>query len=40
MYAFIKAHPELETTPNTEDSRMDFIDNDLDREEDEYEDED
>ena len=40
MYAFIKAHPELETTPNSEDSRMDFIDNDLDREEDEYEDED
>ena len=40
MYAFIKAHPELETTPNTEDSRMDFIDSDLDREEDEYEDED
>ena len=40
MYAFIKAHPELETTPNTEDSRMDFIDNDLDREEDEYEGED
>ena len=40
MYALIKAHPELETTPNTEDSRMDFIDNDLDREEDEYEDED
>ena len=40
MYAFIKAHPELETTPNTEDSRMDFIDNDLDRDEDdeEYED--
>ena len=37
MYAFIKAHPELETTPNSEDSRMDFIDNDLDREEDEYE---
>ena len=31
MYAFIKAHPELETTPNSEDSRMDFIDNDLDR---------
>ena len=30
----------LETTPNTEDSRMDFIDNDLDREEDEYEGED
>ena len=40
MYAFIKAHPELETTPNSEDSRMDFIDSDLDREEDEYEDED
>ena len=40
MYAFIKERPELETTPNTEDSRMDFIDNDLDREEDEYEDED
>ena len=40
MYAFIKAHPEPETTPNTEDSRMDFIDSDLDREEDEYEDED
>ena len=40
MYAFIKAHPELESTPNSEDSRMDFIDNDLDREEDEYEDED
>ena len=40
LYAFIKAHPELETTPNSEDSRMDFIDNDLDREEDEYEDED
>ena len=40
MYAFIKAHPELETTPNSEDSRMDFIDNDLDRDEDdeEYED--
>ena len=41
MYAFIKAHPELETTPNSEDSRMDFIDNDLDRdveEEEEYED--
>ena len=31
MYAFIKAHPELETTPNGEDSRMDFIDVDLDR---------
>ena len=40
MYAFIKERPELETTPNTEDSRMDFIDNDLDREEDEYEGED
>ena len=40
MYAFIKAHPELETTPNTEDSRMDFIDNDLDRDEDDDEDED
>ena len=40
MYAFLKAHPELETTPNSEDSRMDFIDNDLDRDEDdeEYED--
>ena len=39
MYAFIKAHPELETTPNSDDSRMDFIDNDLDRdEEEEYED--
>ena len=41
MYAFIKAHPELETTPNTDDSRMDFIDDDLDRDEDgedEYED--
>ena len=40
MYAFIKAHLELETTPNSEDSRMDFIDNDLDRDEDdeEYED--
>ena len=40
MYAFIKAHPELETTPNTEDSRMDFIDNDLDRDEDDEEGED
>ena len=40
MYAFIKAHPELETTPNTEDSRMDFIDNDLDRDEDDEESED
>ena len=41
MYAFIKARPELETTPNAEDSRMDFIDDDLDRdeeEEEEYED--
>ena len=40
MYAFIKAHPELETTPNSEDSRMDFIDADLDRDVDdeEYED--
>ena len=41
MYAFIKARPELETTPNTDDSRMDFIDDDLDRDEDgedEYED--
>ena len=40
MYAFLKAHPELETTPNSEDSRMDFIDVDLDRDEDdeEYED--
>ena len=37
MYAFIKAHPELETTPNAEDSRMDFIDDDLDRDEDEEE---
>ena len=34
MYAFIKAHPELETTPNTKDSRMDFFDSDLDRDED------
>ena len=33
MFAFIKARPELETTPNTEDSRMDFIDDDLDRDE-------
>ncbi|MCR5414310.1 MAG: hypothetical protein K6F50_06245 [Kiritimatiellae bacterium] len=31
MYAFIKAHPELETAPNGEDSRKDFIDEDLDR---------
>ena len=31
MFAFIKARPELETTPNTDDSRMDFIDDDLDR---------
>ena len=41
MFAFIKARPELETTPNAEDSRMDFIDDDLDRdveEEEEYED--
>ena len=41
MFAFIKACPELETTPNAEDSRMDFIDDDLDRdeeEEEEYED--
>ena len=41
MFAFIKARPELETTPNTDDSRMDFIDDDLDRDEDgedEYED--
>ena len=37
MYAFIKARPELETTPNAEDSRMDFIDDDLDRDEDEEE---
>ena len=35
MFAFIKAHPELETTPNAEDSRKDFIDDDLDRDEDE-----
>ena len=35
MYAFIKARPELETTPNAEDSRMDFIDDDIDRDEDE-----
>lgn len=40
MYAFIKARPELEATPNAEDSRMDFFDDELDREEDEYEDED
>ena len=40
MYAFLKAHPELETTPNSEDSRMDFIDADLDRDEDDEEDED
>ena len=40
MYAFIKAHPELETTPNTKDSRMDFIDSDLDRDEDDEYDED
>ena len=33
MFAFIKERPELETTPNTEDSRMDFIDDDLDRDE-------
>ena len=39
MYAFIKAHPELETTPNSEDSRMDFIDNDLDRDVDDEENE-
>ena len=39
MYAFIKARPELETTPNAEDSRMDFIDDDLDRDEDEEEEE-
>ena len=39
MFAFIKARPELEATPNAEDSRMDFIDDDLDRdEEEEYED--
>ena len=37
MYAFIKARPELETTPNSEDSRMDFIDDDLDRDEEEVE---
>ena len=36
MFAFLKAHPELEATPNTDDSRSDFIDIDLDREEDEY----
>ena len=40
MYALIKAHPELKATPNSEDSRMDFIDDELDREEDEHEDED
>ena len=33
MFAFIKERPELEMTPNTEDSRMDFIDDDLDRDE-------
>ena len=40
MFAFLKTHPELETTPNSEDSRMDFIDADLDRDVDdeEYED--
>ena len=40
MYAFIKAHPELETTPNTKDSRMDFFDSDLDRDEDDEDEED
>ena len=40
MYAFIKKRPELETMPNAEDSRMDFFDDELDREEDEYEGED
>ena len=37
MLALIKARPELETTPNADDSRMDFIDDDLDRDEDEEE---
>ena len=39
MFAFIKARPELEATPNTEDSRADFIDDDLDRDDSEDEDE-
>ena len=39
MYAFIKAHPELETTPNEDDSRSDFDDEDLDRDDSEDEDE-
>lgn len=33
MLALVKTRPELETTPNAEDSRTDFIDEDLDREE-------
>ena len=40
MFAYLKAHTELETTPNTDDSRADFIDIDLDRDVDEEEDED
>ena len=39
MYAFLKAHPELETTPNEDDSRSDFDDEDLDRDDSEDEDE-
>ena len=41
MLALIKARPELETTPNNEDSREDFFDEELDREptEDDEEDE-
>jgi len=39
MFAHLKAHPELEATPNTDDSRSDFVDIDLDREEDDDEEE-
>ena len=39
MFAFIKAHPELETTPNEDDSRVDFDDDELDRDDSEDEDE-
>lgn len=44
MFAYLKAHPELATTANSDDSRADFIDDEMDRdvddeeEEEEYED--
>ena len=39
VFHYLKAHPELETKHNDDDSRTDFIDDDLDRDDSEDEDE-